>query len=157
MASGGHPKMIIVEPNDRGCWVCVSHPRVQGYPVMGRGGRRKRISRHVYETIIGPLSSGQVVRHECDDRACLNPWHLLAGSNKQNSEDMVRRGRQTRGERHHAAKLTADQVWRIYRREDGLSITKTAAHYQISTMVVKAIRAGKAWRWLTQESSRQSS
>lgn len=37
---------------------------------------------------------GKVVRHRCDNRACREPTHLELGSNADNSQDMVDRGRQ---------------------------------------------------------------
>jgi hypothetical protein len=148
----GHRRPIAVEPDESGCWVCVSHPRVNGYPVMKRNNRTMRIHRHVFEMLVRPLLPGEVVRHSCDKRSCLNPWHLLAGTNKQNSEDMVARGRQAKGENHHSAKLTEEQVLAIYQRRAQGSIRQIAMSHGVSMTVVKGIRNGAYWRWLTQGS-----
>lgn len=37
-----------------------------------------------------------VIRHTCDVRCCVNPAHLLAGTQADNNADAVRRGRITR-------------------------------------------------------------
>jgi hypothetical protein len=53
----------------------------------------KRLHRHVYETVKGPIPKGLVIRHLCHNRACCNPDHLRRGTHKQNNRDTVRDGR----------------------------------------------------------------
>lgn len=53
--------------------------------------------------------------HHCDNPPCANPSHLWAGTAKENAQDMVRKGRQSRqgapgGECHPFHKLTDAQV-----------------------------------------------
>lgn len=33
-----------------------------------------------------------VIRHKCDNKACINPEHLEAGTHQENMKDVVRRG-----------------------------------------------------------------
>ncbi len=56
------------------------------------------------------LLRGRVIRHQCHNPICVNPEHLLVGTPKQNSEDMVRAGRSPRGEKQHLSKLNAEVV-----------------------------------------------
>ncbi len=41
----------------------------------------------------GPIPEGMVIRHKCDNPACVNPSHLEIGSQKDNVQDTVARGR----------------------------------------------------------------
>ena len=41
----------------------------------------------------GPIPNGLRVLHRCHNKGCVNPEHLRLGTNKDNSEDMVRAGR----------------------------------------------------------------
>jgi predicted XRE-type DNA-binding protein len=72
-----------------------------------------KVSRFVCQQLTGPLLSGEVVRHSCDNPGCLNPDHLMRGSQKQNIADMVSRNRQASGERHGGSKITWDIVVQI--------------------------------------------
>ena len=42
----------------------------------------------------GAIDDGAVIRHTCDNPACVNPAHLLSGRNIDNVRDMWRRGRE---------------------------------------------------------------
>lgn len=39
------------------------------------------------------IPKGKLVRHRCDNRLCINPEHLLLGTQQDNIMDMVGRGR----------------------------------------------------------------
>lgn len=41
----------------------------------------------------GEVPAGRVVRHTCDNPNCINPWHLVIGSQAENVRDMLERGR----------------------------------------------------------------
>lgn len=57
------------------------------------------------------IPEGMVIRHSCDNPACVNPAHLVVGSQRDNIRDAIQRGRWSappifHGERHPMAKLT---------------------------------------------------
>lgn len=84
-------------------------------------------------------------------RKCVNPDHLFLGTVNDNSDDMLAKGRSTRGVKQHQAKLTDDLV-RALRREYhslpnkfGFIATKSrelGVHYN----TIKDVVHNKKWR-----------
>jgi len=86
--------------------------------------------------------------HRCDNPACLNPDHLFIGSNKDNTQDMLAKGRNghSKGTKHWNAKLTEDQVLQI--RKDKRSIYAIAPEYGVTPTLVNRIKLRKVWKHL---------
>ncbi len=65
-----------------------------GYPrISWKGSSNGKVHRIVYELATGIDPVGRVVRHTCDNPKCINPNHLLIGSEVDNVKDRVERGR----------------------------------------------------------------
>lgn len=81
-------------------------------------GRKWRAHRLAWVLANGPVPSGMLICHRCDNPPCCNPSHLFLGSTRDNQLDCVRKGRANpqRGEDHHEAKLTCEAVAEIRRR-----------------------------------------
>lgn len=76
----------------------ISHLNVnaKGYVPVGIGGRKGekwRAHRLVFHIRCGWLTKDDWVLHKCDVRNCINPDHLYVGTAKENTDDMMRRGR----------------------------------------------------------------
>ena len=92
---------VIPEPMS-GCWLWFgSSCSKSGYGTFCANqekqskDRVKYAHRFAYEAFVGPIPAGRryVVRHTCDNAACVNPDHLRLGSQQENIEDRERRGR----------------------------------------------------------------
>jgi hypothetical protein len=81
------------------CWIWSGAKDGCGYGKLICGSREtgwrefKSAHRLAYELFIGPIPFGLSVLHKCDVRACCNPAHLYAGTQKENVRDAVARGR----------------------------------------------------------------
>ena len=77
------------------CWKwtgCI----VRGYgQIAAGGGVRSLLGAHrvSWEIAHGPLPLAAVVRHRCDNPACVRPSHLVLGTQFDNMRDMSRRSR----------------------------------------------------------------
>ena len=82
---------------------CILWPGVKnkdGYGITRVPGSRKTslMTRNLLSWKLGrPLLPTEVTRHTCDTPACIRPEHLIVGSAKDNTRDMIERGRHGNG------------------------------------------------------------
>lgn len=82
----------------------------QYYPPGPTRGVSIRAHRVAYELFCGPIPEGLNVLHRCDTPACVSPHHLWAGTQADNIQDAMDKGRIAKGERVGSAKLTEADV-----------------------------------------------
>ena len=96
---------------DFGCWEWAGYRNPLGYGELKVFYRSERAPRLAYEAWVGPIGEGLVVRHKCDNPPCINPEHLETGTNKDNTRDMITRGRdRIVGSKNSRAKFTDQEV-----------------------------------------------
>lgn len=150
MRRGNKEKEITYLINEQGCHVCTSHAcNGDGYPYAKKSGVKWRINRLVYTLNYGEITPGQVVRHTCDNRKCINLSHLILGSVAENNKDRAERGRnrdQT-GQKNNMAKLKEEQVLDIFTSTESTKFLKEK--YKISSSVITSIKRGESWKNIT--------
>lgn len=149
-------KDIILKELDSGCIICTSHCKDKdGYVRIKSQGKHERLHRVIYEMNYGTIPKGMVIRHKCDNPNCCNIEHLEIGTQKDNVEDMIKRGRslkgrenpKARGTKNGSSKLTNEQVKEIYL--SNLSYKKLSNLFNVSTTNIKYIKCKQQWKWLT--------
>jgi hypothetical protein len=130
--------LAIPEPNS-GCWLWTGSLTEKGYGHFDRS----RAHRFSYELFCGPISGKNVVRHKCDVRCCVNPEHLLEGTQAQNLDDMRTRDRAVVGSNHAHSKLTEEIV--AFARPVRMRGKDFAETYGVSRATASAVLTGKRW------------
>ena len=89
----------------------------------------------------------QLACHTCDNPLCVDHTHLFEGTNADNSADMVKKGRQVRGEKQHMTKLTEAMVSDMRRlRIEGWSKQMLADRFQVDHKSVYNICHYVTWK-----------
>jgi len=144
----------VVVDNASGCWNWTGSCRSDGYGQIRRGGRGNGITsthRASYEFYCGAVPDGDghhgiCVLHRCDNKICVNPEHLFLGTQSENMDDKVAKGRQLRGETNNGAKLCEADVAAIRASDTSHgSGAKLANQFGVSQQLISAIRSGKIW------------
>lgn len=131
----------------RNCFLWMGGTGAQGYGHIWVEGKTRDVHQVTYETFVGPIPEGLVVRHTCDVRTCINPDHLVVGTQGDNVQDAVSRHRHPAGERHGRAKLTVNRVAemrKLYETEE-FTQAQLSALYKVSKTQVSRILRGEAW------------
>lgn len=93
--------------NPDGCWLWTGTKVSIGYGWFWHPGGTYA-HRWSYQHYVGLIPDGLVIRHKCDNPPCVNPDHLLVGTQRDNIADAISRGRHSpppilRGEAWHQA------------------------------------------------------
>ena len=130
------------------CWLYRGGASSNGYGGFWRDGKSYGAHCVAYEFANNvKVPKGKLVRHTCDVRLCCNPAHLLSGTHKENTKDIVDRGRYPNGARSPRARLLPDEVLDIWHSTDSLG---TLAHkYNVTKQAIWLIKKGRNWAHIT--------
>lgn len=144
-----HTLLAKVKPTGYGCAEWTGQRDKHGY------GRHCHMlaNRAIWELCRGPLLPGVIVRHECDNPPCSLLDHLEDGTQADNHQDRIARGRPwgtrptMRGEAGPGAKLTEGQVREIRHLWASGEVTKIGLSraFPASRRTIQDIIAGRTW------------
>ena len=99
--------------------------------------------RKTYSDFNGEIPLGAVIKHTCDNKRCVNPLHLQAGTQSENVKESYARGLQINARRS----MTEQQVISIY--QAGGSQRAISKQFNTTQTVVKNIKLGRTYRDIT--------
>lgn len=135
-----------IRPNpDTGCWEWTAWVNSWGYGFFS-GNRKSRLAhRSSYELFCGEIPDDMLVLHKCDNPRCVRPSHLFLGTVKDNSRDMVEKGRQAYGTKNGNCKTSPEVIREIKARQD-LKLREISEMFGISIKQASRIRRGEQWK-----------
>ncbi len=146
-------KKVDTKTDPAGCWVWTGG-KSNGYGIFCHGASKQLAHRFV----LGLKDGAQVVLHSCDNPACVNPAHLVVGTQADNMRDMVSKGRHgaggAHGERHPAAKFSAEDVVEI--RGSDASHSDMARRFNVTPQAILYVRT-KGWKSVSGEAVKPKS
>lgn len=134
------------------CWRWHGYREKNWYGRIQVDGYRHKAHRYSWILHYGEIEEGLMVLHKCDNPECTNPKHLFLGKWKENSDDMISKGRdrKCRGVDHHKAVLTEDQVLAIRKKYKkgvrGCGTPKLAKEFGVTQGLIMAIVSRKCWK-----------
>lgn len=133
------------------CWLWLGTRLKNGYGRISLGSKSlgtegaHRVSWMIANQAVIP--AGLVVMHSCDNPRCVNPKHLSLGTPKENTQDMINKGRRVIaapvGNENGKAILDAEKVKLI--RASTESHAALARRLGVSPNCVRGVRTGRTW------------
>jgi hypothetical protein len=138
------------------CWNWTASKTKGGYGNIGWMFDKTRYNvlshRLSYELYNSPIPNDMVVRHMCDNPSCVNPNHLILGTQQDNTRDMFARNRDNKavGEKQAQSVLTESQVSEIRDKyiPGKYSMTKLAEEYGVWHSTIRLIVRNITWTHL---------
>jgi hypothetical protein len=149
------------DPNE--CWPWTG-PQKRGYgrSHLKREGRWRSVqATHMALHLDGrPRHDNLFALHACDNPNCVNPRHLRWGTDQDNAQDRVARGRTISpphfGSANGKSKLTEADVKRIHALKGKMKVREIAEAFGLHEITIYKIRSGRLWPHVTPLNDRRS-
>lgn len=139
------------------CWEWQASLR-GGYGLFSTSYKGAGIShiahRFLFIQLFGELPRNTHVLHRCDNRKCVNPNHFFTGTNYDNVQDKVSKGRHSNaifpGGKNPSAKLRSEDVVAIKERlKNGETQLAVGKSYGVCQSQIWRIAHGTRWKNIT--------
>lgn len=147
-------KVEVDDSNPMRCWRWSAGMASEGrYGVFYLNGKMEQAHRASWLINIGAIPDGLCVLHSCDNTHCVRPSHLFLGTQADNVDDMMRKGRRGNpvppcGSKHPEAKLKEERV-RVIRSDYAsgeYTQSELAIREGVTAMVINKIVRRKSWK-----------
>lgn len=140
-----------------GCWIWTASVNRHGYGYFRYAGRTQRAHRVAWQLVYGDIPNGLCVLHLCDNPPCVNPDHLVLGTQRQNLADMISKKRHrsitkpetnVRGEQVGTSILTTESVKSMRRTYAAGLVTfrDLSRQYNVASSTARAAVRRRSWR-----------
>lgn len=136
----------------RKCWLWMKAVNRRGYGVIRVNGRSELAHRFSYRKYNGEIPDGLNILHSCDRPCCVNPDHLVVGTQADNMADMRAKGRAgyaapLTGSDHPNHKLEASDILQIRAlAASKVAMAAIARRYHVNHSTVERIVKRKSWK-----------
>lgn len=106
------------------------------------------VHRASYELFVGPIADGLKVMHKCDNTRCVNPAHLLSGTQSDNMKDMIAKKRRNHYRTEYRGNKISEETAEMIRElcHSGRTHLSVAKQVGLSRAQVTKIASGMAWK-----------
>lgn len=140
--------------NELGCWVWKKSKQPFGYGIISIKLEKKSFIGSVHRVswilYIGNIPEKMRVCHTCDNPSCCNPKHLFLGTAKDNTRDMIKKGRHLFdfvGEKNNTAILNDEIVLEMRKlRKKGMKVVEIAKRFQLKYYTCLDAVSGRNWK-----------
>jgi len=130
------------------CWPWLAGKLRAGYGIFHISHRKPRLAhRMMWELENGQIPAGLDVLHKCDNPPCVNPNHLFLGTQRDNGQDMARKGRSYRGPRPWCRKFFDMEIEAIRKmRDEDWPFRTIAKQFDCNESSIRQICSHKSYK-----------
>lgn len=137
------------------CWLWQRSLNNSGYGSFFFNGILTTAHRASWMLFKGEIPEECFVLHVCDIRHCVNPDHLFLGTQSDNVQDMLKKGRAKyiahHGENNGRARLSAQQVEEIRALASRYLHREIAKQYHVARQTISDIVAYRKWNRMAEQ------
>lgn len=140
---------------ENGCWKYSGFKNEKGYGKIQIGRTPRSVHRIIWAFFNGrEPKANYFICHHCDNPSCFNPDHLFEGTPKDNSQDMIRKGRAFlqknpetyRGKKHPRVRMTKKELELIEKLlKTNMTQKQIGLEVGFSQSKISEIRNKKSW------------